>query len=904
MFESILRRVTLAAGTRLGPYEIIAPLGEGGMGEVYRARDARLDRVVAIKVLSETLAGDSSFRQRFQTEARAISQLSHPHICTLHDIGEHHGATFLVMELIEGETLADRLRRQPGQALPVVEALRLGGQIAVALAAAHRRGIVHRDLKPGNVMLAKASGGHVDAKLLDFGLAKVQPKVNADSATTTPPGVTAPGTVLGTFQYMSPEQIEGVEADARSDVFALGCVLYEMLSGRPAFEGKSRTAVMASILERDPVAVSTVQPLVPALVSNVVARCLAKDPEARWQGAADVSAALRLADGTAAATATPVPDRSTAWRVGIFTSVITAIAIAVLAVPAMRATMSPDTVAPEMRFEIRPPHDAALSPSPASSTSQLALAPDGQRVAFVASRRPSPPQIWIRRFDAIEAQPLPGTDHAAFPFWSADGRSIGFFADGKLKRVDVSGGAPLVLATAGLGRGGSWSRDDVIVYSPSPAEGIWKIAAGGGTPVAQTPSDLGGDSRAYPHFLADGRRFIYYTRSNQIERQGIYVRTLDSPDETLVMSSNGIALPIPGHLLFVRDGILFAQPIDDATVTTRGEPIRIADGVGFALGTSGYSPMSAVGTTLAFGPTVRLTTGLQWFDRSGAANGGIIASGDYRSPRLSPDNRRVALTILEDGTTGPDVWTLDLQRGAFTRVSRDPATDWFPAWSADGQYLYFGSARSRATTIFGKAPGATQPEAALAPTDTARYPLDTTRDRVLFQAGASSAGLGGYDIGLMNSAEPRTLSPFLATPSNEVQARLSPNARWVAYASDESGRFEVYVRDYPGGRDQWTISTAGGMQPEWRRDGRELFYVSADRKLMSVAVSGEGTAFTAQVPRPLFSVDLPEASAPYPGDYAVSADGQRFLINRLIAQPPVPLTVVLNWTAARPRQNP
>ena len=619
-----------------------------------------------------------------------------------------------------------------------------------------------------------------------------------------------------------------------------------MLSGRFAFEGKSRTAVTAAILERDPVPVSTLQPAVPTIVSNIVARCLAKDPEGRWQSAADVSAALRLADSTASDTPVPAPDRSTTWRNAIIAGSIAMVALAVVAILGMRAGTSPVTVAPEMRFEISPPRDAAWSPSPAASTAQLALAPDGQRVAFVATRRPGPPQIWIRRFDAIDAQPLPGTDHATFPFWSADGKSIAFFANGKLKRVDISGGTPQVLADAALGRGGSWSRDDVIVYSPSPAAGIWKVAAGGGTPTAQAPSDLGSDTRVYPHFLTDGRRFIYYKRSEKSERQGIYVRTLDLADEKLVMLTNGIAMPIPGHLLFVRDGILFAQPIDETTVTTRGDQIRIADGVGFALGTIGYSLISAVATTLAFGPTVRLTTSLQWQDRSGTASGGIIARGDYRSPRLSPDNRRVALTILEDATTGPDVWMLDLDRGAFTRVSRDPATDWFPAWSADGQRLFFGSARSRATAIFAKVPGATQPEEALVASDTARYPLDATHDRILFQAGASNLGVGGYDIGLMRLQQPRTITSYLATPSNEVQARVSPNARWVAYASDESGRFEVYVRDYPAGRDQWTISTAGGMQPEWRRDGRELFYVSADSKLMGVTVSSDGASFSAQ----------------------------------------------------------
>lgn len=907
--------MSLAPGTRFGPYEVLALLGAGGMGEVYRARDTRLDRVVAVKVLPAAVAGDSAFRLRLQTEARAISKLSHPHICTLHDIGEQDGATFLVMELIEGETLADRLRRQGGRGLPTEEAVRLGAQIADALAAAHRHGIIHRDLKPGNVMLTRAgapSAGTPDVKLLDFGLARMTPPsgvVRDDSRTPTEPPLaqTAEGSLLGTFPYMSPEQIEGAHGDARSDVFALGSVLYEMLSGRRAFDGKSSASIMAAILEREPAPLATLEPRVPLLVVNLVGKCQAKNPEDRWQSAADVGTALRwvAAGFTSAGTGTegsPRPRSDRGIRTAIGAVLIVVAALAGGAGLAWQYLGSAEAPAAETRFEISAPPDTAWSPSPVAATAQLALSPDGRRLAFVAARRRGAPQIWIRALDSVQAQPLAGSDDAAFPFWSPDSRFIGFFAGGKLKKIDTTGGTPQVLAEAALGRGGSWNRDDVIVFSPSPNAGIWRVASAGGAPSPVTSISAGqsGNTHVYPQFLADGRRFIYYQRSDSPEHQGIYVRALDSADATQVIRNRGMAVAVPGYLLLVRDGTLFAQAIDDATMQTRGDPVRVADRIGYTLGTIGYSPVSATGATLAHGPAVRSPTVLQWRDRAGAMVGSVIAGGVYRSPRLSVDGRRVALTVLEEQVTSPDIWVLEIARGTFTRVSLDPATDWFPVWSHDGERVIFGSARSRATNLYQRTLGGTAREEPLLAPDTARYPLDVTSDdRVVFQFGASS---GGYNLGMVSLKNGRTPTVVLATPFNEVQARVAPNQRWIAYASDESGRFEVYVRGFPSASGQWTISPSGGMQPEWRRDGRELFYVSGDRKLMAVPVTSDAETFSAGVPRPLFEVDLPEPTAPYANDYAVSADGQRFLVNTVFDQPNrPPLTVVLNWAAGLKR---
>ncbi|MGH9200568.1 MAG: protein kinase domain-containing protein, partial [Vicinamibacterales bacterium] len=450
--------MTLASWTRLGPYEIVALLGAGGMGEVYRARDTRLDRAVAVKVLPATIARDSAFRQRLQTEARAISKLAHPNICTLHDIGEQDGMTFLVMELIEGETLADRLRRHEGRGLPIGEAIRLGAQIADALAAAHRYGVIHRDLKPGNVMLTRAGAraGTADVKLLDFGLAKIvapQPALRETSQLLTEPPKTAEGSLLGTFYYMAPEQIEGAQSDARSDVFAFGCVLYEMLTGTRAFEGKSPASIMAAILDREPAPLARVDPL-PAFVENLVAKCLAKNPEDRWQSAADLATALRgIASGSVATPtpgdrtgAAPAPSRDARWKSIATGAGLTAVAIAIGAALASQYFSSSAIPAAQTRFEVSPPPDTRWAPSPVASTAQLALSPDGRRLALVASPMRAAPRIWIRALDSVQAQPLDGTDDAAFPFWSPNGRVIGFFAGGKLKKIDTSGGTPQVLA--------------------------------------------------------------------------------------------------------------------------------------------------------------------------------------------------------------------------------------------------------------------------------------------------------------------------------------------------------------------------------------------------------------------------------------------------------------------------
>jgi hypothetical protein len=907
--------LALPPGTRLGVYEVTAQIGAGGMGEVYKGRDTRLDRTVAIKVLPETLAADPQFRERFDREARTISRLAHPNICTLFDVGEEAGTAFLVMELLEGETLENRCARASakGSGLPLDEALRVAIHMADALAAAHRQGIVHRDLKPGNIFLARSSGASAPpiAKLLDFGLARTAPALTVNKATmvpTTPPqAMTAQGTILGTFQYMAPEQVEGGEADARSDIFAFGSVLYEMLTGRKAFEGKTQTSLLAAILERDPPPLTTVQPLAPPLVGSIVRKCLAKNADDRWQTASDLGSALRwAADGanatTSGATAVAGPPQTGARRalwgalvaVGIFG--VLAIGLAV----GGRYVSTVATPAALVRFEVQPPADVTLTPSPVASAAQLALSPDGRHLAFVAARRRAASQIWVRSLDGVQAQPLAGTEGAAFPFWSTDSRFLAFFAAGKLKKIDTTGGVPQVLCNAATGRGGAWNQDGIIVFTGQANSPISRIAASGGVVTEATKLDPheAVTAQYWPQFLPDGRHFLYYQSNLKPEHRGVYVTALDSSSSTRIFESDGMAQYADGHLVFVRDGGLFAQAFDDRALQTSGDPVRIGDHVGYRTGL-GYAAVTvSPAGVLAHGPSVGLTTSLRWHDRSGAPTGSQTAPAQYTSPRLAPDQKNVVVAMTDAATAEPDLWVLGLARGTTSRLTSDPGTDWFPVWSADGGRLLFWSNQSGSYALFQKAVGGGPEEPVTEGVVRAinTYPSDISGDgRFLLSVQVTPRG---YDLSVLTLTGERKTSTFLSTPFNEVQGRFSPNTRWVAYASDESGTFQVYVRPFPAASGQTQISIAGGMQPEWRRDGKELFYISTDGKLTAVPVTTDGPMFSVGAPHALFDVEVAEPNPPYPTDYAVTADGQRFLVNTVVDQPTHPaLTVILNWTA-------
>ena len=694
----------LTPGTRLGPHEIVALLGSGGMGEVYKARDTRLDRIVAIKVLSTSIASDPHLRARFEREARAIAALSHPNICTIHDVGRAEDINYFVMEYLEGETLAERLSRAKGP-LPLDEALRIAIEIADAIAAAHRQGIVHRDLKPANVMLARVPGpiGPPRVKLLDFGLAKTAaPAVAATStsgmATTPAQTITAQGTILGTFQYMAPEQAEGAEADARGDIFAFGCVLYEMVTGQKAFEGKPPASLIAAILEREPKPIIALQPLAPSLLDSIVRRCLVKRPDDRWQSAADLSSALRwLKDGTASAAVTNATDRPRGRRTAIIAGSLAA-AFAILAFGAIRSQLTPPSVepAPTVRFEVLPPPNVALTPAPVAAAAQLALSPDGRRLVFVGAAPREASRLWIRPLDSLQAQPVADTEGASFPFWSPDGRFIAFFARGKLKKVDTAGGRPQPLADSATGRGGTWSPDGVIVFGAGAYSALSQVASSGGVvkPATTLVGSHGALAHYWPQFLSDGRHFLYYQRGENLDLQGIYIGTLDSNETTLVLPSATRAAYSRGHIFSVREGMLFSQAFDERTFKVQGEPVRVGDGVGYFESSYGYAAITASSSgAIAYGPTVAPLTSLMWRDWAGSSDGTPIASGLSNGPRVSPDQKIVAMSVREAGSSTADIWVVDLVRGVSSRRTFHAANEWFPTWSRDGGRLFFASTR-------------------------------------------------------------------------------------------------------------------------------------------------------------------------------------------------------------------
>ncbi|MGH9367650.1 MAG: protein kinase domain-containing protein, partial [Thermoanaerobaculia bacterium] len=816
--------MTLSAGTRLGPYEIQTPVGAGGMGEVYKARDTRLERTVAIKVLPPHLSESAELKQRFEREARAISALSHPHICALYDVGSEAGTEFLVMEFLEGETLADRLLR--GR-IPTDQLLRYSVEIADALDKAHRQGIVHRDLKPGNIMLTRSG-----VKLLDFGLAKLRPAADPVSSTGlsrlgTEASPAAPlterGTILGTFQYMAPEQIEGKEADARSDIFSFGAVLYEMATGQKAFSAGSRASLIAAILEHEPPPISSVQPLLPPALDRVVRTCLAKDPEDRWQTAHDLTGELEwIAQvGSQAGVAAPVVARRKnrerlAWvGFGIATLAAFVLAIAYLRraprpLPAVRATLA----LPEQMF-----------------LGDLAVSPDGTRLAFTASLPGAQPSLWIRRLDGSSAERLPGAENAYFPFWSPDGRFIGFFSEGKLKRIDPSGGAVLTVCDAERGTGGTWNREGTIVFAPAPTAGLFRVSAAGGQAVPLTKPDASRHETAhrYPYFLPDGRHFLYMAANLSAPpdnpANSIRVGSLDGKGDRAVVRVASAARYASGRLLYVRDGTLLAQDFDLSRFEVKGEPTPIAQKLGL-YGWAAYWPFSvSENGVLVAAPAFLTPSRLLWLDRAGKQVGSVGEPGLISNPRLSPDGRRIAAEVLDAGRDTSEIQVYDAASGAGTKFVFSPAHEAAPTWSPDGTRIVFASDRkskgARSDLWVKPLDGGKEEMLAESPDD--RYPHDWSPDgRYLSFEVIQARGKRNTQLWILDTAQ-RKVFPFETEGPLQVASRFSPDGRWLAYSSDESGRLEVYVRAFPGPGGKWQVSTAGGGNPVWSRDGKELF---------------------------------------------------------------------------------
>ena len=844
------------------------------MGEVYKATDTRLDRAVAIKVLPSALASDPQFRERFDREARAISQLTHPNICTLYDVGDHQGTAYLVMELLDGQTLAERLSSAPS-GLPMEVALPLAIQIGEALAAAHRAGLVHRDLKPGNVMLTKAG-----AKLLDFGLAKATSAAQSSGLTmapTTPAAMTAQGTIVGTFQYMAPEQIEGHEADARTDIFAFGCVLYEMLAGRKAFEGKSHASLIGAIMHAEPPPLQTAAPLAPAALDRLVRKCLAKDPDARWQTARDLVDELTWiahGGGSAPSPSGAAPSTIRRSRLPWVLAGIATLAAAALAPIAL--TRPPAAASPSMRFTVALPEGWTLAAGPGA----IAVSPDGMSVVFAATNRSDLGQLWLRPLDAVEARPIPHSEGASLAFWSPDGQWIGFFSSTtrQLKKTDTAGAQSQVICDVVNPLGGSWNQDGVIIFGSS--SGIQRVAASGGIPVAVTKPGPGEGNHIGPSFLPDGKRFLFV-----VFGVGLFVGSIDGSERRELAPGMVTAYRLVGEeLLTLRGSALTAQHLDSRTLALTGEPAVVLVG--------GASAFAGSPSVLAYQP--RRDGGvheLTWFDRTGRPAGTMGDRADYSNLELSPDGTRVATAVLDPRARTRDIWIYEVARGIRQRFTFGAGEERTPVWSPDGKQILFNSRVSGAALdFFQKAADGSGREERVLADGVSKDALSWSPDGkyILYRAtGVTTSN----DLWVLPTFGDRKPFPFLVTPFDEQDGRIAPDGRWVAYSSDESGQMETYVARFPAGGGKSRISAAGGSHPRWRGDRKELFYVSLDNKVMAVEIESTPEELRIGTVKPLFAIHPPTQ---FGYSYDVAADGQRFLVNTDVGTMP-PLTVVTNW---------
>ena len=893
----------LDPGTRLGHFDIIAPLGAGGMGEVYRARDSRLERDVAIKVLP---SADPDLKARFAREARIVAGLKHPHICTLHDVGEEHGTAYLVMEYLDGETLAGRLARGP---MDLQEVMRRGVEIAQALDAAHGAGIVHRDLKPANIMLTR--GG---VKLLDFGVARLRaPAVAAGSLRTTAgdtPPLTGRGVIIGTPQYMALEQLEGQEADARSDLFALGAILYEMVTGRPAFTGSSPASLVAAILTTEPPAAAPLD-LPPTPLGHLVRTCLTKDPAERRQTAHDLL--LELQWIAAHSSSPPALERPVRRRLA-WTGVAAALGgLGIVAGAA--AYYGSATPAQRLNVSIMPPGERAAS--------FPALSPDGTRIAFVARDQAGKYLLWIRPLESSSstAVAIPGTENAFSPFWSPDSRSIGFFASGKLKTVSASLSpvAPSVqtLADAPAGRGGTWSPSGVIVFASNIEVGLQQVSTMGRsevTPATTLSLERGENSHRWPQFLPDGRRILYLARSASADHQGIYVGTPGANDWKLLLRAPNNAeitrdrpkslpalFPRSGQpfLLFVRGQTLTAQRVDLDRLELTGEPVTVADPVGTWMNRGNFS---AAETALIYRSTVdQVRLGL--FNRSsGEVEQGFAETGSY--PKLSPDGTQVVWDKVDPATGAGDIWVADISRRQSRRLTFDGAYEWTPLWSPDGREVAFATNRHGAMDLYAKAADGAGAERELFRSDRRKLPTDWSRDGkfLLFQQEEPGAGWDLWALPL-GSREPFSIQ---RTPFNELHGAFSPDERWIAFTSDDSGQEQVYVRAFdpasPSSAESARkdlVSVDGGSQPRWAT-GNELFYRTGNGKIAAVKI-GAGPTFVPGKITELFDATFTTQSGSVAA-YDVTRDGLRFVMRtRDDDIPAAPYTLLVNWASPAAR---
>ena len=887
------------------------------MGEVYRARDTRLDRTVAVKILPAHLSDNPEAKLRFEREARTISSLNHPHICVLHDVGNEGGTAYLVMEFVPGESLFARLQKGP---LPLKQALEYGVQICDALEKAHRAGIVHRDLKPGNIMLTPSG-----AKLLDFGLAKravalmgaqalsergltpSSPTVSLSTLAAPTDALTQQGSIVGTYQFMAPEVLQGKEADARSDIFSFGCVLYEMVTGKRAFEGKSQLSVATAILEKDPEPVSRLQPMAPASLDHVIQECLAKDPEARWQNAADVARELRwIASSGSSSNLVPVGAASavrTRRRLGenLAWAALVAALVAALAWSYTRQPPPPQTT----RSYLVAPTDLVFS-----VTGDIAgppqLAPDGSAVVFVAHLKNDPDAVWLQSLSDLAPKKLDGTEGAAFPFWSADAKYLGFFTtDGHLKKIAAAGGPVTILADAPGGRGGAWNQDNVIVYEPDYRDTLWKISAAGGKPERLTNFETAKQTtHRWPQFMPDGKHFVFFAANHSNGgAEGLYFGSLADGSYKHLLDADSGAQYANGYLLYHLQSQLLAQKFDPVSGTLSGDPLPLANNVEYDPGTW-HTTFSASQTgLLVYEPGSKLLgTALILFDRNGKQVGEVGQPAAFQgSGRLSPDGKRLAITV---GQSQYDIWVLDVERGTRTRLTFGGGTNLMPSWSPDGKRIVYAKQAGGGSTV--------------SVTLCARLADGGGQEEILFQSEPSTltsltipqwSADGRFVAFLGNNGQKNSgawavptngeKKPFAIVQSDSPQVQiasfmLSPDGRWMAYTSSETRTEEVYVTQFPSGKGKWQISQGGGNYPDWRGDSKEIYFLGSDTAVHGVSVTAKADDLQVDQVHSLFGLNHSSAIG---NPFTPMPDGQHFVVATIPQGMTTPLVLVTNWPA-------
>ena len=898
-------------GSILAQYRVTAALGAGGMGQVWRAEDEKLGRVVALKVLPQEFAADPERMARFEREAKVLASLNHPNIATLYGLETVSGAetetgtetTFLAMELVEGEDLSERIKRGP---IPVEEAIPIALQIAEALEAAHEQGIIHRDLKPANIKL-RPDG---TVKVLDFGLAKAWEADGKDSSLSVSPTLTAhataAGVILGTAAYMSPEQARGKKVDRRADIWAFGVVLWEMLTGRRLFDGETVTDVIAAVVTREP-DWDALPAAAPPSLRRLLKRCLRRDPRSRQPDIATVRLELaELDDGTSAGEAAipwvaTAPERPAATR----KRSLAWLAVAVLALVVggvLGVGLSPRASEPPVvEFEVPSPPDMRFYLDP-ERPGAATVSPDGRAVAFTAEAKGAY-QLYLRALDSAVVRELPGTEGAQYPFWSPDSRWLGFFDGSRIKKVQATGsaGPPVTICEVQEMKGASWGSSGFIVFAPDAGSVLERVPEAGGTPTPVTvfDNDFGEDSHRHPRFLPDGRHFLYLARVNSgTPDNGVMVGSIDGGPGTLLVRSPVAAEYAAGYLLFMRDTALMAQPFDADRLELTGEAVPLADGVRVvAMGTALAVFTASDNGVLAYQiGEIAAARQLQWHDRHGIDAGLLGDPATYWDVALSPGGREAAVTISEGsrGAGSADVWTYDLGRGLRTRLTFDPHDEAGLVWSPDGTTLVFSSNREGPYDLYAISVGGTQPERLLYASSDTKFPCSISPDGrfLLFSEEHEKTGTDLMLLPLDGEAEPR---PFITSLFNQPHGAFSPDGRWIAYSSNESGHMEVYATPFPGPGRKWQISTDGGAWPQWRGDGHALYYRSLAGTVYELPIETQDESLVVGTPQSLdFSVTTDGSSA----RFAAAADGSRILsIDPVTAQAQPPLTVVLNWTA-------